>query len=600
MAYYSESLIDDILSTLDIVQVINEYVPLKRRGVNYIGLCPFHKEKTPSFTVSPDKQIYKCFGCSEGGTVIQFISKMENLDFVETLEYLAEKARLDTKGYEIKTSRRTETKEQRNQKETIYEINKEAAKYFYEALEEEVRNENSILKDYLIKRKLDMNIIRKFGIGYGTRKNETLEKRLVSLGFNIIDILLSGLLNKNISEQIYSPFSSRIIFPILDTRDRVIGFGGRVLDNSLPKYVNSPENTVYHKGRNLYALSLAKRETLNQILIVEGYMDVISLQKAGINFAVATLGTALTENQAKLLKKYTSTVILGYDQDAAGQAAILRGIDILRNEGLKVKVLKLDKEDIKDPDEYINKYGKERLIKCIENSISSVEFKIDSYYKNKNLSVFDEKVEFLTNVAVVLSDIENNIEREMYVDKISNMYSISKNAITGEIDKRLNKTNNANMYSNYFNHDIQNRIDGSKILRQRQEQYIISLLLSKDRKIIDKVFNTIKQDEFEYKNISELYDDLKKLNIEKDITKLNIVSKITDEKKLNLITEIMCIDISKFNKNKLLEDILQSFKKYKFQKRREEILKKLKENITKEEKDCLDIELSQIILKLKK
>ena len=373
MAFYSEDLVDEILASTDIVEVINEYVPLKRRGANYIGLCPFHKEKTPSFTVSPDKGIYKCFGCGQGGSVIQFVSKLEKLDFKETLETLAERANIDLKRYEIKSGYNDE---KNDLKEKIERINKDSARYFYEALTEQVKMENSPLKAYLKKRQLDMKTVVRFGLGFGSKQNETLVGHLTKLGYSKEDILIAGVVSKNMRGEIYENFSARLIFPIMDTRDRVIGFGGRVLDNSLPKYVNSPENALYHKGNTLYGLNVARKEKLDEIIVVEGYMDCVALHKSGIVNAVASLGTALTERQAKLIKKYTTNVVISYDQDNAGQNATLRAIDILSKEDLKVKVLKLDHTDVKDPDEYINKYGKANFETCVKNSIPAVMYKI--------------------------------------------------------------------------------------------------------------------------------------------------------------------------------------------------------------------------------
>ena len=232
MAYYSEDLLDEILASVDIVEVVNEYVPLKRRGANYLGLCPFHKEKTPSFTVSPDKQIYKCFGCGQGGSVVQFISKLENLDFKETLEHLAERANIDLAKYEVNGDFKDGKKEL---KETIERINKATARYFYEALTEQLQEKDSLLKAYLIKRQLDKNTIVRFGLGFGSKKSETLVQHLTKLGYNKNEILSAGVVSKNMRGEIYENFASRLIFPILDTRERVIGFGGRVLDDSLPK-----------------------------------------------------------------------------------------------------------------------------------------------------------------------------------------------------------------------------------------------------------------------------------------------------------------------------------------------------------------------------
>lgn len=592
MAFYSEELAEEIISTLDIVEVINEYVPLKRRGANYIGLCPFHKEKTPSFTVSKDKQIFKCFGCGQGGNVIHFVSKLDNLDFRETLETLAEKAHIDIDKYAIKNT----NDRNKDLKDTILDINKSTARYFYDALTEQTKLQKSMLKDYLLKRELDAKTIVRFGLGFGSKKDETLFNYLTKLGYKEKDILASGVVTKNMRGEIYESFGGRLIFPIFDTRDRVIAFGGRVLDKSLPKYVNSPENALYHKGNTLYGLNVAKKETLDFLIIVEGYMDAVALHKSGITNAVASLGTALTERQAKLIKKYTDTVIIGYDQDNAGQNATLRAIDILNKEKLKVKVLRLDHTDTKDPDEYINKYGKDRFLECVKKSISHIDYKVVRLEKELDENDFDSKVKFLVRTAEVLSGIENEIEREMYIDGISMKYKISKDAIKAEIDKKLNR--NDKTPTPKF---VKNEIKEKKVpvtLRRKQEEYIVALVLGKDRRMIKQVFDRFKEEDFEYEDIKTLFLFLKNLNDNQDITMINILTKITDNETLNLITEIMAINMSAFDKPKLYLELNNIFKKYGYQKRREEILKRLSENISNDEKSMLEIELGQIILKI--
>lgn len=593
MAYYSEDLLDEILASTDIVEVVNEYVPLKRRGANYLGLCPFHKEKTPSFTVSPDKQIYKCFGCGQGGSVIQFISKLENLDFKETLEHLAERANIDLEKY---ITNKSFTDGKREIKDTIERINKSTARYFYEALTEQLKETNSPLKAYLIKRQLDKNTIVRFGLGFGSKKSETLVQHLTKLGYTKDEILSAGVVSKNMRGDIYENFAGRLIFPILDTRERVIGFGGRVLDKSLPKYVNSPENALYHKGSNLYGLNVAKKEILNEIIIVEGYMDTVALHKSGITNAVASLGTALTEKQAKLLKKYAPTVVISYDQDGAGQAATLRAIDILAKEDLKVKVLKLDHDDVKDPDEYINKYGKERFENCVKNSISAVEYKISKLEALLDKNDFNEKVEFLTKVAQILAGIKNDIEQEMYLDIVSKKYNVSRDAIKSEIDKRTNKEPKKE-------NKIQLNEKAKQIvvtLRKKQEEYIIALVLTKDKKIINNIFERFRADDFEYEDVKELYKTLKELGTKEDLSKINLLAKFNDETSLSLITEILAIDMSNFDKDKLFADLDNTFKKYYYQKRRTEILDRLKEDISLDEKQMLEIELGQILIKIAK
>ncbi len=597
MAYYSEDLIEEVISQNDIVEVISEYIHLKKSGRNFMGLCPFHREKTPSFCVSMDKQIYKCFGCSEGGNVISFIMKLENLDFTDALEYLAERAHIDVGRYEVKTFSNSINDSKKDLKDTLFKINKDVGIYYHNNLIEILKEESSALKDYIIKRKFDIKTIKKFGIGFATGKIP-LYDYLINLGYKKEDILKTGILLQNSNGKIYDRFHNRLMFPIFDVRDRTIAFGGRVLDKSLPKYVNSPENEIYFKGKNLYALNFAKREKLDNIIIVEGYMDAIALQKSGFTNAVASLGTALTDNQARLIKKYTDNVIIGYDQDGAGQEATLRGLDILVSKGLKVKVLILDKKDVKDPDEYINKYGPERLKNCIENSISLVEFKISKLEKNLDINNIDSKVEFLTQVANILAKIENTIEREIYIDKIATKYNMGSGPILKEVEKRIKKTSDSEVVVDV--QSLNRKMNLVTNIRKRQEQYIIALILSKDKNIQQEIFKNILVSDIENENVRKVYEFLIKLRESYDINKIEILSKVKDEELMKELTEIMYIDISNVDKQKLLNDVLNNKFKEKLLLRRDEIFKRLNDNLSKDEQEILEFELNQIILELSK
>ncbi len=597
MAYYSEDLIEEVISQNDIVDVIGEYVSLKKSGRNYMGLCPFHREKTPSFCVSMDKQIFKCFGCSEGGNVISFVMKVENLEFWDAIELLAERAHIDTERFEVKTYYNNKMESKKDLKDTLFKINKEVGLYYHNNLVEILKEEKSLIKDYIIKRKLDARTINKFGIGYANGK-EPLYDHLIKLGFSKKDILASGIVIQNSNGRVYDRFYSRLIFPIFDIRDRTIAFGGRVLDKSLPKYVNSPENEIYHKGKMLYALNFAKREKLDNIIIVEGYMDAIALQKSGFTNAVASLGTALTESQARLIKKYTDNVIIGYDQDGAGQDATLRGMDILVSQKLNVKVLILDKDDVKDPDEYINKYGAERYKKCIENAISLVEFKVSKLEKALNLEDLDSKVKFLTEVANILSKIDNNIERDLYIDKIARKYRMGTGPIIAEIEKRLK-----NVSSNDVVIDMQSINKKMQLvtnIRKRQEQYIVALILSKDRNIQKLIFDKVSLNDIYDENVKKAYKFLIELKDKYDINKIDILSKIQDEDLVREMTDIMYIDISGVDKEKLLQDVLKNKNKERLYMRRDEILKRTSQNISKDEMEILQLELNQIIVELSK
>lgn len=593
MAYYSEDAIEEVISNTDIVDLIGQYVPLKRRGANYIGLCPFHREKTPSFTVAPDKQIFKCFGCSEGGTAIQFVMKIENLDFREALEFLADKYSIDLSRFEVGS--KISNPETKDMKERIFALNKVAAKYFYDALFENVKEENSNLREYLKKRELTQNVVTRFGLGFGNKKDEGLYSFLLKEGFTKEEILKSGIVTLNTKGNIYENFAGRLIFPIFDTRDRVIGFGGRVLDNSLPKYVNSPENIVYHKGKNLYGMNVAKKEQLTSVIIVEGYMDTVALHKSGINNVVASLGTALTEGQAKLIKKYTDTVIISYDQDNAGKAATLRAIDILYNVGLKVKVLILDHQDVKDPDEYINKYGKTKFEECVRNSVNHIDYKVRVLEENLDINNMDSKIEFLNKVANILAGIANNIERDMYIDDIVKKYKISKGALSAEIMKKVKSPSEETIVSNVDMTYLVNKRESSLSKRRKQEMYIIFTLLSRERKYINSIKEIVSEKDFESDDLRELFNDIVSLDNTEDIAKVNILKHLTDGDKIKLITEILCVNI--LDKAKFIEDLKIDLKKYRYDKRREEILKRMSDkDVSKDEREMLSIELSQIII----
>lgn len=599
MAYYSEDLIEEVISQNDIVEVISEYVQLKKSGRNYMGLCPFHREKTPSFCVSMDKQIYKCFGCSEGGNVISFIMKLENLEFWDSVELLAQRAHIDLSRFEVRSfSNNTKLQKKEDLKETLFKLNKEVGIYYHNNLMEILNSTGyNEVKEYVKKRKFDLNTIKRFGIGYANGK-VPLYNYLLEKGFSKSEMIASGIIMENSKGKIYDRFFSRLMFPIFDIRDRIIAFGGRVLDNSLPKYVNSPENEIYFKGKNLYAMNLAKKEKLDNIIIVEGYMDAIALQKSGFKNAVASLGTALTENQARLIKKYTDNVIIGYDQDGAGQDATMRGLDILAARKLNVKVLILDKSDVKDPDEYINKYGPERLKNCLDNSISLVEFKVKKLEKSIDINNIDSKIKFLTGVADIMAKIENDIERDLYIDKIARKYDIGTGPIIKEVEKRLKKASNDEIVIDM--QSINRKMQLVTNIRKRQEQYIIALILCKDKKIQEEIFDKIKPEDIHDENVRNIYNFLIDLKNNFDINKIDILSKVRDEEMVKELTEIMYIDLSMSDRNKLFHDVIKNKNKEKLFLRRDEILKRISENITSDEKEILNFELNQIVVELSK
>ena len=426
MVRYSDELLDEIKSKNDIVDIVSQYVVLKRAGRNYMGLCPFHKEKSGSFCVSPDKQIFHCFGCGVGGNVFHFISKIENLNFKESVEMLANRA-----GVELPVSGNFEDDKLAKLKSRVYEVNKCAAEFYHENLYKPTAKPG---QEYVKKRHLDNKTLKAFKIGYSGRFNE-LYTELKSKGFTEEEILASCLVNKNPDGKFIDRFRNRLMFPIFDTHERVIAFGGRVLDDSKPKYINSPEDIVYSKGRHLFAFNIARKYNSKTIIMVEGYMDAVSLHQRGIHNAVASLGTALTEAQGRLLRRSCEKVIIGYDADGAGQAATLRGLEILQNLGCDIRILQI--EGAKDPDEFVVKYGPERFQMYVDKAISLVEFKVKMLKKSLDLDNVNDKIKFLNEVAKIVAKVENSMEREVYVDKISLEYKVSKDAIYAEINKLL-------------------------------------------------------------------------------------------------------------------------------------------------------------------
>lgn len=593
MARYSDELIDEIRNSNDIVDVISQYVVLKRSGRNFFGLCPFHKEKSPSFSVSPDKQIFHCFGCGVGGNVIHFVSKIENLDFKPTLELLAERS-----GITLPTLENGEDANRLKLKEKVYQINKFTANYFHENLYKPTAKE---AQGYVKKRKLDNNTLKTFSIGFSTNFDE-LYKALKGQGFTDEEILASSLVSKSQKGQFYDKFKERLMFPIKDVQDRVIAFGGRVLDDSKPKYINSPENIVYSKGRNLFGLNIAKKSGKDKIIIVEGYMDAISLYQRGITNVVASLGTALTEAQGRLLRKYASQVIIGYDADGAGQAATIRGMEILQNLGCDIRILQLD-GDAKDPDEYIIKYGSGRFEKCVENAISLVEFKVRTLKNTLKVETASDKIKFLNEIVKILSKVDNNIEREIYIDKISKEYGISKEAIYGEANK-ASKNNSQGIKVLQrpigIKHTTKNSNEEVSEALIKRENMIISLLINPEINSYEQISKKINPEDFKLgvnkKIATILYEHFEKGNSNSDILSL-----FSEEELISHITSIMADDFEISDNKKAIEDLLNLYEKEKMLDEKTKILKKLENtDTTKEEAIELEKRLSNLIIQIAK
>lgn len=414
--YYSDEIVEEVRSRNDIVDVISGYVKLQKKGNSYFGLCPFHNEKSPSFSVSRDKQMYYCFGCGAGGNVFTFIMEYENYSFLEALKFLAARAGVELPEEEYSK----EAKERADLRSTLLEINKLAAKYFYVQLKSQ-NGKNAY--DYLKRRELSDETIVGFGLGYSNKYSNDLYKYLRSKGYNDEQIMKAGLANVDEKSGIYDKFWNRVMFPIMDVNNRVIGFGGRVMGDGKPKYLNSPETMIFDKSRNLYGLNRARTSRKSYYLVCEGYMDVISLHQAGFTNAVATLGTALTAGHAALIKRYVSEVYLTYDSDEAGTKAALRAVPILRDAGISAKVIRMD--PYKDPDEFIKNLGREAFEERISKARNGFMFRLEMLEKDYDMQSPEGKTEFLRTAAKWLAEFEEEIERTNYIEAVARTYNVS-------------------------------------------------------------------------------------------------------------------------------------------------------------------------------
>lgn len=595
MVRYSDELLDEIKSKNDIVDIVSQYVVLKRAGRNYMGLCPFHKEKSGSFCVSPDKQIFHCFGCGVGGNVFHFISKIENLNFKESVEMLANRA-----GVELPVSGNFEDDKLAKLKSRVYEVNKCAAEFYHENLYKPTAKPG---QEYVKKRHLDNKTLKAFKIGYSGRFNE-LYTELKSKGFTEEEILASCLVNKNPDGKFIDRFRNRLMFPIFDTHERVIAFGGRVLDDSKPKYINSPEDIVYSKGRHLFAFNIARKYNSKTIIMVEGYMDAVSLHQRGIHNAVASLGTALTEAQGRLLRRSCEKVIIGYDADGAGQAATLRGLEILQNLGCDIRILQI--EGAKDPDEFVVKYGPERFQMYVDKAISLVEFKVKMLKKSLDLDNVNDKIKFLNEVAKIVAKVENSMEREVYVDKISLEYKVSKDAIYAEINKLLyaNSRTEQKLEKKVVpvkNVSIQQDEQPVDVKTKRLESLVIYLLINYPDKSFERLTKLIDNNVIKIERnkaiINKLYEEHEKGNINIE----NILDLFEDEITVNYLSGIMSSDFEITDVDKCIEDVLVTYRKELLLQRRNEILGKIdNSNLTKEEVANLEAQLNEVIIQLAK
>ena len=424
---FSERFLTELTERNDIVDVVSGYVRLgKKSGSNLFGLCPFHSEKTPSFSVSPDKQIYHCFGCGKGGGVINFIMEIENLSFPEAVEFLAKRA-----GMQMPQEENDRESKKRSR---MLSLNRDAARFFYEQLSSPP---GEAARAYMAKRRIGGATAKNFGIGFAPDSWDSLEETMREKGYSAFEMFDAGLVRKGKNGGFYDTFRNRLMFPVIDVRGNVIGFSGRILGDGEPKYMNSPETLVFNKSRNLFALNLAKKSKSGYIILSEGNIDVVSLHQAGFDSAVASLGTSLTAEQARLISRYTNQVIIAYDNDGAGIKAAQRAIGILEKLDLKVKVLRLS--GAKDPDEFIKLKGADAFRNLLEASENQIDYRLRSVTDKYDLSVDEQKVEFLKDASDLVARLPGSVERQVYAMRVAAMVGISAEVVTKEVERRRKK-----------------------------------------------------------------------------------------------------------------------------------------------------------------
>ncbi|MDE6209525.1 MAG: DNA primase [Lachnospiraceae bacterium] len=583
--YYSDDLIEEIRSRNDIVDVVSSYVKLQKKGSTYFGLCPFHSEKSPSFSVTPSKQMYYCFGCGAGGNAYTFIMKYENYSFTEAVKVLADRAgiALPEGGYSEEDKRRADLKNR------LLEANKEAAKYYYHILKSERGAQGY---EYLRNRGLSDETITGFGLGFSTNYSNDLYDYLKSKGFEDNVLKEAGLFNYS-EKKVYDKFSGRVMFPIMDVNNRVIGFGGRVMGDAQPKYLNSPETILFDKSRNLYGLNIARNSRKEYMLICEGYMDVISLHQAGFNNAVASLGTAYTLRQAALIKRYVDSVYLTYDSDGAGVKAALRAIPISKEAGLSTKVINM--KPYKDPDEFIKALGADEYEKRIKNARNSFLFEIDKMREETDINDPDMKSRFYRSVAKKLLEFSDELERNVYIDAVCEEYMLPKDSLIktlGKLSLTISEEDLKNLNPVKKEEYKKTKEDGTAMALKTLLTWLID-----DASIYPKIKGIIKKEDFVspmyYQVADMLFDQLEA----GEINPAKIINHFENSDEQSEIAGLFSSPISdemtKDEREKVLNDILYNVKKNSIDYRSREITDiALLQQIIKEQNELSKIHIT--------
>lgn len=527
MAYYSDELIEEVRSRNDIVDVISGYVRLTKKGSTYFGLCPFHNEKTGSFSVSPNKQMYYCFGCGAGGNVFTFLMQYENFSFPEAMEALAERAGIELPKQEMSA----QAKKEADKRQILLEINKAAGKYYYMLLRSEHGKQ---AYEYFKKRELSDATMQKFGLGYSDKYSDDLYRYLRKLGYDDAILKESGLVSIDEVRGGHDKFWNRAMFPIMDVHNKVIGFGGRVMGDGEPKYLNSPETKIFDKSRNLYALNFARQTKKPQMLLCEGYMDVIALHQAGFDNAVASLGTAFTSGHASLLKRYTKEVYLTFDSDGAGIKAALRAIPILKEVGLTAKVINM--KPYKDPDEFIKALGAEEYQKRIDAAENSFMFEIRILEQKYDMKDPEGKTAFQTEVAKKLLDFTTELERNNYMEVVADKYHMSFEALrnlVNQLGTQGGLVKERTPLKSGLNEKKHKKEDGMK----QSQKLLLTWLIEYDN-LYDKIKDIITPEDFTediFRKVAELLYEQKKSGT---VNPAQIISLFAEEEEQREVAEL--------------------------------------------------------------
>jgi len=580
--YLPDEIVDQVRTSNDIVSIISDYVSLKKQGRNFVGLCPFHQEKTPSFMVSQEKQIFRCFGCGEGGNVITFVMKREALSFPEAVRMLAEKAGIDIPD-DVSHGKSSKSIEF----EQSYKINELAKDFYQYMLQKHQMAEEARL--YLSKRGIAQETIEKFRIGYAPLRWDSLLEFLKNKGNSPTSLEKLGLVIPRTKGKpgYYDRFRNRVVFPVFTAQGKVAGFGGRVLDDSVPKYLNSPETAVFNKGNLLYGLNRAVEgiRSEDQVIIVEGYMDVISCHQAGITNVVASLGTALTRDQGKLLLRYTREVIMAYDADSAGVKATLKGCQILDDLGCRVKVVSIP--DGKDPDDFIRKHGPDEFMELInKKALSLCDYQTDRAMEKFDIYTLEGKFKVASEVIPNISTLSNEIEKDEAIMRLARRLHLSPEAIKAEVEKRAGDARNSWINRDKITglRDNNNKYSAPNVVpkrdkdaRSKAEEVLMVMMLDNKEVLftVQKKLGINFSENKEYLNIIGFLNEMAEKEL--DYQPAALFDRIEGQATLDLLSEMMSREVPRENTSKIMEDCLKSIQEDELRKKREELLQLMEE-----------------------